>query len=495
MSQRIRHLWFYRFAVIQRHQIVRFVAGLSLVLAVFTTPQSASSASAQTESRYLLFQIFTYPTEEHAGGAYFPPQARMENTSDDIVKRIGTTGDVAHQLGICPGPLTLNQSDKEIRDLIHLSFSIAKSRHIAVAFHIDDQMFWEGRTDLNNKECIEWTGWDGTLCTGRRLDWGPQPAKAPPGLCLNSSGVQSAVKQRAGFIGKEIAAELRSLSAADQEHLFAGVIAGWETMIGRDFATGKKLGYHALKNRGLDANHSQAELDNALVQVVHDHIALWSDSLAAQGIPRSKIYCHIASLGIEQAPTGQTLLEASGYAPVAVAFDKRYRPGFSTYPDFTLINRLEAERAKFGRVPWISAEGTNVVPNGMPGAATMETYLGERFNRGAVAVNIFSWGMGGDAERNNMFRRVTENDEAIGAYRKFLRGAKLVETKREGLSPQQLQAKVHRIQSEVPQWVQRTHRLDIMEPLMQRLDAAIKGGDLYGTNATADEILKILSRP
>jgi len=473
-----------------------FLQTLLIVCAIILIAFAPSAKAAGTqETHYLLFQIFTYPNEEKAGSAYFPPQGRVLSVTDDIVKHIGTTGDTAHKLGICPGPLTLNQSDEEIRHLIHSSFAIAKSHNLAVAFHIDDQMFWEGRKDLENKDCIEWTDWNGSLSTARRLDWGPQPAKAPPGLSLNSPGVQSAVRQRAALIGKEIASEIRSLQAAGKQHLFAGVIAGWETMYGREFDTGKMLGYHSLTNRGLNSSRTKPEQDNALVQTVRDHIALWSDSLAAQGIPRTKIYCHVASLGIEQAPPGQTLDEACGFAPISVAFDNRYRAGFSSYPDLTLIDRLEAALAKYGRVPWISAEGTNVMPNGMPGAATMETYLGERFNHGAVAVNIFSWGMGGEAERNNMFRKVTENDEAIGAYRKFLCGQRLIEKKREGISPQQLQAKIHRIQTELPQWVQRTRRPDIAEGFMHRLDSAIKGGDFMGANSTADEILKTISTP
>lgn len=451
--------------------------------------------AAPVETKYLLFQIFTYPTEEHAGGEYFPPQGRVQSVTDDIVKRVGAKGDAGHKLGICVGPLTLNQSEGEIGELIRRTFAIGKAHDVAVAFHIDDQMFWNGRKDLENKDCIEWTDWNGSMSTGRRLDWGPQPAKAPPGLCLNSAGVKAAVKQRGEFIGREIARELGALNAAGKPHLFAGVIAGWETMFGRDFATGKMLGYHSAKNRGLSASSSRSELDNVLTQVVREHIALWANSLAALGVPREKIYCHVASLGIEQAPPGQTLAEAQGFAPLAVAFDKRYRPGFSSYPDLTLVERLDAALAKYGRIPWISAEGTNVLPNGMAGAATMESYLGERFNRGAVAVNIFSWGMGGEAERTrNLFRRVTENDEAINAYRKFLRGQRLVEVKHEGVSPDQLRAKVQRIQAELPQWVQRTHRMDIAEPLMQRLDAALKGGDFQGANATADEILRTIAK-
>jgi hypothetical protein len=91
------------------------------------------------------------------------------------------------------------------------------------------------------------------------------------------------------------------------------------------------------------------------------------------------------------------------------------------------LNEVRNEVAKRGNPPWISAEGTNIVPTGMAGEATMETYLGKMFNHGAVMVNIFSWGIGGEAQKNNFFRRATENAEALSAYCKFLSGGKLQE--------------------------------------------------------------------
>ena len=53
----------------------------------------------------------------------------------------------------------------------------------------------------------------------------------------------------------------------------------------------------------------------------------------------------------------------------------------------------------------------------MPGEPTMETYLGRMFNHGAVMVNVFSWGIGGEAMRNNFFRQATENPEALAPMR------------------------------------------------------------------------------
>jgi hypothetical protein len=60
-------------------------------------------------------------------------------------------------------------------------------------------------------------------------------------------------------------------------------------------------------------------------------------------------------------------------------------------------------------------------------------------NHGGVLVNVFSWGIGGEAMRDNFFRRATENPEALAAYAKFLRHAPLVETAPTGFSSEAFQ--------------------------------------------------------
>jgi hypothetical protein len=92
----------------------------------------------------------------------------------------------------------------------------------------------------------------------------------------------------------------------------------------------------------------------------------------------------------------------------------------------------------------------------MPGEPTMESYLGRVFNNGGVMVNIFSWGIGGEAQRKiNFFRLATENPEALAAYAKFLRGEKLVESTI-GFSSEAFQTKMRRIQADLPAWVQKS---------------------------------------
>src|SRR5262249_6120844 len=146
-----------------------------------------------------------------------------------------------------------------------------------------------------------------------------------------------------------------------------------------------------------------------------------------------------------------------------------------------------------GSPGWISAEGTNVSPTSMPGEPTMETYLGRIFNHGGVMANVFSWGIGGESQRKtNFFRLATENPEALAAYAKFLRGEKLVESAATGFSSAAFQAKMRRIQAELPPWVQKSGQQAKVMPLVQKLQALIKEKKWQEADRTADEVLRLM---
>ncbi len=450
------------------------------------------SGTRKDETRYLLFQMFV----PNVSQAAFPPQGTVEQFAQDVVGRIGTTGDNHHKLGFCVGAISFNQSDDEVRRLIAHSFAIGRKNNVAVAFHIDDQMFWEKRTDLlNNKANIEWIDWVGTECRGRRLDWGPQPMKAPPQLCLNSSAVKKAVTERAHLIATEVKREIDRLRIEGRQELFAGIFAGWESQVGHDYTTNRCTGFHALTNAGLNSKMSSAQCDAELSKIVRDYIGLWSKNLAEAGIPRDKIYCHIACTDqcLDATPSA-SFAQKVGFAVPSVAFSNWYRPGFSTYPSEHALAQIISEVKKSGGSRWASAEGTNVVPSGVPGETTMESYLAMLFNHGAVMVNIFSWGIGGEAQKNNFFRLATENEEALSAYRKFLSSAPLKEQPRPAsqFSPERFQAKMRNIEAEAPAWVARTRRPDLLQSLMMKIDASIKAAHFQDADKAADEVLKLL---
>ena len=71
----------------------------------------------------------------------------------------------------------------------------------------------------------------------------------------------------------------------------------------------------------------------------------------------------------------------------------------------------------------------------------------------------------------NPFRIVTEGEEALQAYRKFLKGDPLIEAKTEALTLlERLPPKIHKIQRELPEWMQKTGNKEAAA-LMKKMQA------------------------
>lgn len=475
-----------------------------LVLAMIATGCNKVSAAEPkvadlAETKYLAFQLMTglhgYAGPQPLPGHFALSKAQLEEFVHDVVKAIGTTGDARHKLGFTVGPLCFDMSDEETRQFIHDSFAVARENDVAVAFHIDDSISWGEREDLlSNPDNVETADWRQEPNTGRRADWGPEPTRFPPQMCFNSPDIQAAVKKRASLIGAEVKQEMDALKASGKEHLFAGVIAGWETQIGRDFETDRPLGYRALSHRGFSEGNPPKDPDLERVKIVKEFMELWANSLHAAGIPREKVFCHIAftDQGLRAADAKNSYAQKVAFALPEVAFSSAYRPGFSTYPEGATFKQIYAVLAQHGSPGWISAEGTNVSPTSMPGEPTMETYLGRMFNHGAVMVNIFSWGIGGEAMRDNFFRRATENPEALGAYAKFLRGEPLVESAARGFSGPGFQDKMRRIEAELSGWVQKSGQQAKAMPLVQKLTSLVKEHRFQEADHVADELLALM---
>ncbi len=484
------------------------VSTLAILLAAGVTPRQ-SQAGEPAEVRYLGFQVFTQshePTIPIGDSGVrplssIPAQPELDAFVQDVIRRIGTGGEGQTQLAVIFGPLAFDHSDAEIGRFVETAFAMALERKIAVGFHLDDSMFWARRDDLwRGPENVEWLDWNGTPNTGRRIDWGPQPTKLSPQMCFNSKAIQQEVRRRAAEVfGKAIKAGIDGLKRQGKERLFAGVIAGWETHIGRDFDTGRPLGYHALINRGFSNSRPPRDMDAEREKVVQEFITLWTQGLADGGVPVSKIYAHLGSgskrMFEANHPPTLSYSQANGFAPPSVAFGKSHRAGFSTYPQPGLFEQIYEELARHGHPAWASCEGTNFQLGTGPGQSGMgmETYLARSFNHGATLVNIFSWGTGGEANKNSDFRVVTEGEEALRAYRKFLRGQRLAEVVSPISSPfERLPAKIRRIQQELPAWVQKTGDQAKADALQRRLQAALKGNNIMEGEKVADEILKLL---
>ncbi|HMD59849.1 MAG TPA: hypothetical protein VKG78_00365 [Opitutaceae bacterium] len=354
---------------------------------------------------------------------------------------------------------------------------------------------------MNKPENIEWLDWNGTPNTGRRLDWSSVPTKIMAQLCLNSPAVEDAVRKRAALIGKEAARGMTMLRARGRANLFIGVIAGWETQIGRDFDTGRCLGYHALTNRGYSAGNPPANMDKARVAIAQEFVDLWAAALAEAGVPDEKIYSHIAFMSrasFEATRFGQpgrlpgTYLETINFTPPSASFGAHHRPGFSTYPQFGFLEQIQAELARNGNPPWASAEGTAVDPGaaeqGSPGFP-MEKYLGNLFSRGAAFVNVFGWGVG---SASNPFRRIAESANAVSAYRRFLRGEVLPSDPPAQVPSPLFFDKMRKLQRSLPQYLAKQGP-EKVEHLYGDLDRDLKAQLYVDAEQAVDGILQAIT--
>jgi len=295
---------------------------------------------------------------------------------------------------------------------------------------------------------------------------------------------------------------IATLQAAEKPELFAGVIAGWETQMGRDFATGRYLGYCALTNKGYSAEHPPNDMNEARADVTREFVDLWASSLADAGVPDTKIFSHTAFLAqalFDSAKFSRpghfpaSYLETVNFTPPRAAFGARHYAGFTTYPQVGGLEQIQAERANNSNPPWASAEGTALDPSAAErGSAgdSMEAYLGNLFNHGAVVVNIFGWGVG---NANNPFRRVAENGTAIAAYQKFFRGELLDESAEEQIPSSEFFAKVQRLQKELPRYFNKNGRGEV-GPLYDTLNQQLDARRFTDAEATIDAMLKIIEK-
>lgn len=386
------------------------------------------------EMRYLAFQVFegsSDPSIPFDKVVAYTPKEKIAAVVHDIVTTIGVTGSERAQLAFMLGPISFDHSDAEARQIIADGFAIALAEDVAVGFHLDDSMFWSQRGDLiGDPATVEWTDFSGTLSTGLNLDW----AQAPARMCFNSPRIQAEVTRRArSVIGDEIANQVAGLRALGKEHLFAGVIAGWESHMGQDVRTRDRVGFHALANRGYGPGRPPADVGEEIASIVAEFIGLWTNGLAQAGVDPARIYTHVAFLTRRQfaslpVPAGVTYEQLVDAAPSSqrpsVAFVANARPGFSTYPVAGVFEQIQEERALRGQMGWASSEGSNLLP-GSPvreSNLTMETYLARSFNHGATLVNLYGWGIGGAAmAETNPFQIMVQSGDSIEVYRRFLR--------------------------------------------------------------------------
>ncbi len=413
------------------------VAGLVVSPAVAAEAKHESAGRAHL--KYLLFYLSGANPEVPLGHpATVESRDQIASSVERVVRTIGRVGDHVHtQLGFSVGPLMFDLTDDQMRRLIADAFAVAEETNVAVAFHIDDLMFWNRRRDLwSDPTNVEWIDWQGTTVPHRLIEWvgGGAPVLAPP-MCYNSPAIKAEASRVAQVIGREVRRGIDHLRRVGKSYLFAGVMAGWETRLQDQFG---KNGEHyyaiycSLHNLGFSAQNPPKNMDRALYDVVDDWIVLWARNLEAAGVPRHAIYTHIAFPGYPSpvAPfSNQIGHRFRDSVPFVTAFNRYSRPGFSVYGAEKFLE-LYHVLARYPATPWAVSEGTNVnLSQGFLGRARatshdMEQYLGRAFNHGAVFVNLYG---AFTKPHDSPFARAGESAEAVTAYRKFLSGVRLAD--------------------------------------------------------------------
>ena len=312
-------------------------------------------------------------------------------------------------------------------------------------------------------------------------------------MCYNAPAIVAAAKDRAGLIGAEIKREVAALKSQGKEHLFAGVIAGSETQISRDFETNRPLGFRALAHRGFSEKNPPKDRDAERVSVVKEWMELWANSLHAAGVPREKIFCHIAftDQGLRKADAKESYAEKSRFRLARGGLQFRLPSGILDLPgggdfqgDLRRAGRARVSRMDFRRghqrVPHKHARrahhgnlsGAGVQPRWRDGECF---FLGHR--RRGHAQQLFPPG----------------HRESRGAWPPMRSscGERPWWNAATGFSSEAFQDKMRRIQAELPDWVQKSGQQAQVMPLTQKLKALIKDKKWQEADKVADEILSV----
>ena len=407
---------------------------LAPVLAVMSILASAVAADPPT-TQYLLFQMATGGPEP-SSGAYHRASSKADflRTARHIADAVRPgPSDPDRILGFAVGPIAMDQGEDEARSVIRDAFDIAWATDMAVALHLDDYMFWaqarlpDGHLLREVEGTIEWKNWSATPAPNLEIGWLPN-IKLAPQMCYESPKTKEFTTYwTKDVIGQEVKRQFDRLVQAGKAKLFAGIIVGWESNLA--------YGYCSLSHLGYSAQNPPADFDHERERVLQRHIERWAKGISDAGIPGDLIFTHLGPIPKRDYDKLTAILprsrireipQSTAFRAFWTAFNSYSSPGFSAYADDGHYEDIYQAVRAYGRGTWAMAEGTNVVLGAPPARSLLpwETYLARSFNHGAKIVDLFG---GFQGEGAGEFGRSTEGDEAVVAYRKFLRGDRLVE--------------------------------------------------------------------
>jgi len=225
------------------------------------------------------------------------------------------------------------QNDEMLLASLRRVLRLAKETDTPVLIQIDGENWWDARPDLwnwwdpalprfdpANRENVEWFGWspDQALKIAWR-NWGRQLRVRPPPN-LMSQRYRKACHERMALLIPLVRGWWQALPAKDRE-LFVGLKVGWESSIGvnawyypdgndlldrpasDDPTSGLKadeppargvaqIGYAAVKTAGIRDSGKLTEAD--LAEVVRRHLDDLCREAARLGVPREKLFTHVA---------------------------------------------------------------------------------------------------------------------------------------------------------------------------------------------------------
>jgi len=414
-------------------------------------PKDLSKYRRETlETQYLILPV------KQAGQLYEGQTASLDQAIKDTANRLGKAGDSRKRNWgfhlIIPAwrfdPKHTVNKRADIARAIRGAFDLSLQNDVAVHLTVDSHE-WENRSDLwnyqdeeepgydpKNRANVEWSDWDGTPHPHRYRNWG-KPEGMAPVICYNSPAVLREVSRLISeVVAPPIKAGLDRLRAEGKEHLFSGLTVGAEPalpnyenvdrqrpqiakLMDRDGSPKTRLGYNALSNNGYSQAMPPKDFARALAQINDDYTDFWCRTFAEGGIPRAKMYTHVAAgAGV----VGSPAVEFTN-APIGIAFNEHSRPGWTTYPVGPLTHDFEhlyEALVEHGNPHWASTEaGPNMGPSGGKKGLSMKDYLIRHFDYGATVI-VFNTGAT-SKELSDSLNEGVWGAEAISAYRTFLK--------------------------------------------------------------------------
>lgn len=295
---------------------------------------------------------------------------------------------------------TLRTPTDTLLDEIEAALNRAETSGYPVFLTFDDWNFpppeWK-----DNPMITEWTDWNGTLCTGRDIEWASDnPQNPPPNVASPTFRALLAPRLDAAFAA--IAGRARAWDAAGKGYLFAGVALGWESGYYTDFDAPDPLrtGFAALTSRGFDdesiASGAAArgvtyweEFDARMAELVHDYIAWFCRRAVRAGIPREAVFTHFTGVPDDWTPPAPEARDGR-LLPFSLAGNPWAHPGHTATVEWIDLERLATEAAERGTPDWAASEWEATSQTSSRRA--MLQYLSRLYHFGArVTVNWGGW--------------------------------------------------------------------------------------------------------